>query len=131
MGQWGMETEVPESCPICHAPCPLGNFSTSLLPSPMNITLSGKRALVCGSTAGIGRATAIELATLGASVTLMARNVERLKAVAAELPKAPTGGQMHNWVAADFADPASVREAARTEVDPDRPFHILINNTGG
>lgn len=95
----------------------------------MNIDLSGKRALVCGSTQGIGRAAANELARLGASVTLLARNVDRLKEVVSELP-APAG-QKHHWVAADFADPGSVREAVRTEIHADRPFHILVNNTGG
>ena len=95
----------------------------------MNLDLTSKRALVCGSTQGIGLACATELARLGADVTLLARNVERLKAVAKELPCGPT--QTHHWVAADFSDPATVREAIRTEMNPDRPFHILINNTGG
>ncbi|MGE3109438.1 MAG: SDR family oxidoreductase [Phycisphaerales bacterium] len=95
----------------------------------MKLDLTGKRALVCGSTQGIGLACAVELAAAGADVTLLARNVERLKAVAAELPCTPT--QTHHWIAADFGDPASVREAVRTDIRPERPFHILINNTGG
>ncbi len=95
----------------------------------MNLDLTGKRALVCGSTQGIGRAAANLFATLGADVTLLARNVEKLKSVSAELPR--TGSQAHHWVAADFADPASVREAVRTEIKLEKPFHILINNTGG
>ena len=45
----------------------------------MNLTLTGRTALVCGSTQGIGRATAIELALFGATVVLMARNEETLK----------------------------------------------------
>ena len=40
----------------------------------MNLSLEGKRAVVCGSTQGIGNATATELAHLGASITLVARN---------------------------------------------------------
>lgn len=95
----------------------------------MNIDLTGKRALVCGSTQGIGRAAANELARLGANVTLLARNVERLNEVVTELPIFE--GQKHHWIAADFADPASVKEAIRTEIHADRPYHILINNTGG
>ena len=45
----------------------------------MNLDLTNKNALVCGSTAGIGKASAIELASMGATVTLVARNEEKLK----------------------------------------------------
>lgn len=97
----------------------------------MNTSLVGKRALVCGSTQGIGLAAAVELATQGASVTLLARNVERLKETVKELPWGGKEEQDHHWIAADFFDPTSVREAIRTEIDPARPYHILVNNTGG
>jgi 3-oxoacyl-[acyl-carrier protein] reductase len=95
----------------------------------MDISLKSRRALVCGSTQGIGRAAAIELARLGAEVTLAARDEVRLKAVAAELPR--DHGQKHNIVAADFADPEKVAAAVRTVLDPARPYVILVNNTGG
>jgi 3-oxoacyl-[acyl-carrier protein] reductase len=97
----------------------------------MNLSLNGKRALVCGSTAGIGRAAAVELALLGAEVTLLARNAEKLKAVRDSLDASK--GQKHHWAAADFANVDSVREAARTEIvgGHGKTFHILINNTGG
>ena len=45
----------------------------------MNLDLENKRALVCGSTQGIGKAVALELALLGANVTLVARNEDSLK----------------------------------------------------
>jgi 3-oxoacyl-[acyl-carrier protein] reductase len=95
----------------------------------MDISLKGRRALVCGSTQGIGRAAAAELALLGAQVTLMARDPAKLKAVAAELPR--PNGQPHDFIAADFADPTSVGAAIRPHIDAARPFHILVNNTGG
>ncbi|MBL9030585.1 MAG: SDR family oxidoreductase [Phycisphaerae bacterium] len=95
----------------------------------MDMNLSGKRALVGGSTQGIGRAAAVELASLGATVTLIARNAEALSAVAAELPR-PVG-QAHGIVVADFANPEAVGTAIRAEIDPSRPFHVLVNNTGG
>ena len=47
----------------------------------MELRLNGKTALVCGSTAGIGKATAIELASLGANIVLLARNPEKLKQI--------------------------------------------------
>ncbi len=95
----------------------------------MEVSLKAKRALVCGSTQGIGRASAMAIAGLGASVTLMARDAEKLKGVAAELPK--SAGQTHDFIAADFASPETVGAAIKPMIDPARPFHILVNNTGG
>jgi len=105
----------------------------------MDLSLLGKRALVCGSTQGIGRAAAIELAALGASVTLVARNPERLEAVCNELPvprdvAAKGQPQHHRWFAADFADPDAVAQALRANLakhSSEAPCTILINNTGG
>ena len=45
----------------------------------MNLDLTGKKALVCGSTQGIGKASALELASMGANIILMARDEEKLK----------------------------------------------------
>ncbi|MDX5483304.1 MAG: SDR family NAD(P)-dependent oxidoreductase, partial [Hymenobacteraceae bacterium] len=69
----------------------------------MDLNLKNKRALVCGSTQGIGKAIAIELAQLGASVTLVARNEEKLQQVAQELDTQQ--GQQHDYITADFSDP--------------------------
>ena len=94
----------------------------------MNIDLKGKKALVCGSTQGIGKASAIELALLGASVTLVARNEEKLKAVIRELSK--TGDQQHDYLVADFTFPEQIKLAADGYVKTHKA-HILVNNTGG
>ena len=51
----------------------------------MDINLKGKKAFVCGSTQGIGKAAAVELANLGASIVLLARNEDSLKQVKDEL----------------------------------------------
>lgn len=96
----------------------------------MDLDLSNRRAVVCGSTAGLGRAVAVELALLGASITLVARNPDKLAATLAELPRPrPAQQQQHRCIAADLADPASVLRAAGELADD--PAHILINNTGG
>jgi 3-oxoacyl-[acyl-carrier protein] reductase len=95
----------------------------------MDLDLTGKHALVCGGSEGIGRAAAEELARLGASVTLLARNEATLSAVAGALPRT-VAGQTHGWLAADANDPATLRrqvEAATTA----HPFQILVNNSGG
>ncbi|MDP1661411.1 MAG: SDR family oxidoreductase [Phycisphaerales bacterium] len=94
----------------------------------MDLSLNGRRAVVCGSTSGLGRAAAIELALLGASVTLIARNKEKLTATAAALDTA--AGQTHTWIVADFTDTASVTAAAAA-LAASGPHHILVNNTGG
>jgi len=95
----------------------------------MNLNLQHKNALVCGSTQGIGKATAIELANLGANVVLTARNEEKLKNVLAALDTSQ--GQQHNYIVADFQDPAGLREKITAYISENRAFHILINNTGG
>jgi 3-oxoacyl-[acyl-carrier protein] reductase len=92
------------------------------------IDLSGKTALVCGSTQGIGRAIAHELAASGAQLILLARNADSLQAVCDDLPR--HAGQQHSFQVADFADPASVAVAA-ANIAETHTVHILVNNTGG
>jgi 3-oxoacyl-[acyl-carrier protein] reductase len=95
----------------------------------MDINLSGKRALVCGSSQGIGRACAIELASLGASVTLFSRNQASLEVVKAELNT--EHGQSHHVLVADFSQPKQVKTAIGAHVADTGAIEILINNTGG
>jgi 3-oxoacyl-[acyl-carrier protein] reductase len=95
----------------------------------MNTDLTGKRALVCGSSQGIGRGAAIQLASLGADVTLLARSADALEQVAAELPRSAT--QRHDCIAADFDDLDAAIESIRSRMDPARPWLILVHNTGG
>lgn len=92
------------------------------------IHLHGKTALVCGSTQGIGKAVAHQLAAAGASCILLARNAERLQAVCDALPA--ESGQQHRFYLADFADTASV-QAAAAQIAEDGGADILVNNTGG
>lgn len=91
--------------------------------------LSGKRAVVCGSTQGIGRACAEELAGRGADVVLVARDGEALQRVAREL--ATPHGEGHSWVRADFNDVEEVRRNVAAHLDRIGPAQILVNNTGG
>jgi 3-oxoacyl-[acyl-carrier protein] reductase len=92
----------------------------------MNISLQGKTALVCGSTKGIGWATARVLAEAGARIVLLARDEMALKQRLSELP-----GAGHHFVAADFSHPASVQPALDKVLDQCGIIHILVNNTGG
>jgi len=95
----------------------------------MNLNLTGKTALVCGSTQGIGRAAAVELALLGANVTLVARNEDKLREVVEMLDVSL--GQLHRYVVADFSNHQNVKEAIESYLRLVPDVHILVNNTGG
>ena len=94
----------------------------------MDLDLTGKHALVCGASQGIGLATAQALAELGADVTLLARREERLRELAPTLANGK--GQTHGWIAVDSADTDALRAKVEALVAA-RPVHILVNNTGG
>ena len=94
----------------------------------MNLSLSGKNALVGGASAGIGRAVALELAALGANVTLLARTESRLQEALALLDVSQ--GQRHGYLVADLSDSAALLEKVASLLAR-HPVHILVNNTGG
>ncbi|MEO7065837.1 MAG: SDR family oxidoreductase [Rhodanobacter sp.] len=95
----------------------------------MQLDLSGRHALVCGASQGIGQASAKELAELGANVTLLARNAEALEAAMQGLP-CVHAGQHHDWRSVDMLDTARLQTIA-TDIAARQPVHILINNSGG
>ncbi|MEX1001069.1 MAG: SDR family oxidoreductase [Crocinitomicaceae bacterium] len=94
----------------------------------MNLDLSGKTAIVCGSTQGIGLATAKELSQLGATIVLVARNEEKLKQAKKEL--STRDNQQHAYVVADFSHPDELKTKINSFLK-DKAVHILVNNTGG
>ncbi|MBB2151835.1 SDR family oxidoreductase [Pedobacter gandavensis] len=94
----------------------------------MDISLKGKHALICGSTQGIGLATAKVLAGLGAHCILMARNEDGLQAAMKEL--AQDESQEHSYVVADFSIKQQLSDAIH-KITTEHPVAILINNTGG
>lgn len=91
--------------------------------------LSGKSAVVCGSTQGIGLATARLMAERGASVTLIARNEESLKSAINQL--STSGNQKHQYIVADFSSPDSLKKSLVKYLAEGNKPHILVNNTGG
>ena len=92
----------------------------------MDISLDGKSALVCGSSQGIGLASAIELASHGARVTLCARNASDLNHAVEKLP-----GSNHDILVADFDNPDQLRDLVRQKIDSSGSYQILVNNSGG
>lgn len=85
-------------------------------------SLSGKRALVCGASQGIGAASATALAELGAQVVVVARNSVELTKIKESLP-----GSGHQMCVLDL----SKTEEIENKLRPLLPFHIVVNNSGG
>jgi 3-oxoacyl-[acyl-carrier protein] reductase len=94
----------------------------------MNLSLLKKTALVCGSTQGIGLASAIELAALGVNCILLARNENALKEAVNKLDISQQ--QQHQYLIADFDKPEEVRNVINSFMITNE-VHILINNSGG
>ncbi|MBS1782896.1 MAG: SDR family oxidoreductase [Bacteroidetes bacterium] len=93
-----------------------------------SLDLTGKSALIAGSSQGIGLAAAQALADLGATCVLLARNEERLQKAVSTLNTSKN--QQHRYLVADFSKPQEVRVSAEI-LASETIIHILINNTGG
>lgn len=91
--------------------------------------LTNKIALVCGSTQGIGKATALKLAEMGATIILLARNEQKLKDVLLEL--STESNQNHHYIVADFSNPSGLKKVITDFLSQGISINILVNNTGG
>lgn len=100
-----------------------------LRPMKNIMDLRGKTAIVCGSTQGIGKATAIQMAELGANIVLVARNEAKLNAVKNELSTAEN--QVHSYICADFSNPDALKTSIEQWISNGGNCHILVNNSGG
>jgi len=95
----------------------------------MNASLLNKTALVCGSTQGIGKATAQKLSSMGANLILIARDETKLKNTLSELDTSV--GQKHTYLVADFSKPSELKTIITNFINVGNKINILINNTGG
>lgn len=96
----------------------------------MDLNLKGKNAIVCGSTQGIGKAIAMELAQMGANIILIARDDRKLNAVKEELDT--SAGQSHHYIKADFSVPSHLKLVVEEFISLNKvAINILVNNTGG
>ena len=91
--------------------------------------LEGKHAVVCGSTQGIGLATANLMADRGARITLIARNENKLREAVSRLSIG--NGQNHDYLIADFTNPEGLKTVIQSFIYKNNAPHILVNNTGG
>ena len=94
----------------------------------MKISLIGKKALVGGSSQGIGKAIGQQLAASGASVTLMSRSGDKLKDIISHLPT--DHGQYHQYLEVDFTDFNSYKETIE-KYFKNNTVDILVTNTQG
>lgn len=93
----------------------------------MELSLDGRKAVVCGASRGIGRAIATVLAECGAEVVAVARNAAALDALVESLPG---GRDRHSALSLDFAHTEAV-ENAFAALAALGPVHVLVNNSGG
>ncbi len=96
---------------------------------PLSAYLVGRRALVTGATSGVGLAAAQALATMGASVTLVARDAAKARAVVREMRK-ETGNPDIQVEICDMNMMADVHRLADRLIDAGEPIDILVNNAG-
>ena len=95
----------------------------------MNTNMDGKVCLVTGATNGIGKATALALAKMGATVVIVGRNPAKCAEVTSEIGKM-TGNKSVEALIADLSIMAEVRQAADHFKARHRTLHVLVNNVG-
>ncbi len=93
-------------------------------------SMTGKVVLITGGTGGIGRATAIGLATLGARVAITGRDLGRAESAARDIRKV-SGNPNVDALAADLSSQAEVRRLAAAVLDAYPRLDVLVNNVGG
>ena len=95
-----------------------------------NASMAGRTVLITGGTGGIGKATAIGLAALGARVAITGRDLGRAEVTAADIRLA-TGNPDVDTFAADLSSQAEVRRLAAEVLDAYPRLDVLVNNVGG
>jgi retinol dehydrogenase 14 len=92
--------------------------------------MTGKTVLITGGTGGIGKATAVGLARLGARVGVVGRERRRADAAVADIRR-ETDSALVDWFVADMSSQAQVRALAAEVLDRYRRLDVLVNNVGG
>jgi len=95
----------------------------------MNTSMQGKICLVTGATSGIGKATALGLAQMGATVVMVGRDREKGEAVQREI-KTKSGNEAVDLLLADLSSQESIRQLAEDFLQRYTKLHVLINNAG-
>ncbi|SFQ10870.1 SDR family oxidoreductase [Parafilimonas terrae] len=95
----------------------------------MNLDLTGKTALVCGASQGLGFASAAEIALLGANIIAVSRSKEKLQQAIQSFDTSK--GQQHRLLALDLSNTEEVKQSVSSLLQTVNTIHILVNNAGG
>ena len=95
----------------------------------LNRPMAGKTVLVTGASSGIGKATAVGLAALGAHLAITGRDRDRTEQAAREIQTA-AGGHVDVFVA-DLSSQSEVRRLAEEALQRLPRIDVLVNNVGG
>tara|TARA_B000000557_G_C20811501_1_gene460375 strand:+ start:1137 stop:1925 length:789 start_codon:yes stop_codon:yes gene_type:complete len=96
----------------------------------MNLSLKNKNVIACGSTDGIGEASALLMAERGASITLVARNKDKLNHTLSRL--STENNQKHFILSIDFNETLELEKKINKHIlEKIGVVNILINNSGG
>src|SRR5215212_3306401 len=106
-----------------------GRYVLPIRGSGVRMRLEGKEIVITGATDGIGKVTARELAKMGASVTIVARDAAKAQTIIKELRTA-AGHDRVGFVRADLSSQKSIRGAAETIKARLKRLDVLINNAG-
>ena len=91
--------------------------------------MKGKRVLITGATDGIGKQAALDIASMGAAVTIVGRNEAKTRAVCSEI-QAQTGSEQVDWLLGDLSSFAEVRKVAVEFRIRHSRLDVLLNNAG-
>ena len=97
--------------------------------SSLSKSMAGKVCAVTGANAGIGKATVLGLAHLGATVLMVCRSRERGEAALAEI-KEISGNNQASLLVADLSSQSEIRKLAKAFKSQHSALHVLINNAG-
>ena len=97
---------------------------------PLNTSMQGKICIVTGANSGIGKATALGLAQMGATIIMVCRDHVKGEEAQNEIIE-KSGNEAIDLMLADLASQASIRQLAQNIQQRYQRLHVLINNAGG
>jgi NAD(P)-dependent dehydrogenase (short-subunit alcohol dehydrogenase family) len=105
------------------------SIKDTIMDEKLNTNMSGKICLVTGGTNGIGKAAALALAQMGASVVIVGRDAQKSALVSGEI-RAASGNQNVDWLPADLSSQQDIRRLATKFKSKYSQLHVLLNNAG-
>ncbi len=95
----------------------------------MTVNMNGRTCLITGATSGIGNATALALARMGATIVFTARDAEKARATRDQI-RSVSGNEAVEYFECDLSSLSSVHEFCSTFLQKHDRLHVLVNNAG-